>query len=166
MPAEYIYVLSLENNKYYIGKAINVYNRYVKHITGKGAKWTCLYKPIDIICVIKQKYMTDETNFTKLYMKKYGIDNVRGGAYCQVEFEPYQIKILNSEINDLNCDTLFENVYRAQSLESDIFDCNRAKEEKSGQIWTRKDITAVKEMFNDGLSIDIIAQNMGRSVYS
>lgn len=50
---EYIYILKLKNNKYYIGKTLNVENRFHQHINGTGSSWTKKYKPISIIKKLK-----------------------------------------------------------------------------------------------------------------
>ena len=42
----YIYVLLLEENKYYIGKSNNIDNRLESHFNGNGSAWTKKYKPI------------------------------------------------------------------------------------------------------------------------
>ena len=47
-----IYILQLEQGKYYVGKASDVLKRYKDHQNGTGAAWTSLYKPISIINVI------------------------------------------------------------------------------------------------------------------
>ena len=45
----FIYILKLKNNKYYISKTQNVENRYEQHLNGKGSSWTKKYKQISII---------------------------------------------------------------------------------------------------------------------
>jgi predicted GIY-YIG superfamily endonuclease len=80
---EQIYILELINNKYYIGKTNDVMRRYDEHMNNIGSAWTRLYKPIKLIECHSVKTVYDEDNITKDYMKKYGIENVRGGSYCQ-----------------------------------------------------------------------------------
>jgi len=94
---EQIYVLKLESNKWYIGKTTDIKNRYFQHTSGNGSAWTKKYKPIQIYEVKQQVSEHDENNITKDYMKKYGVKNVRGGVYCQVNLPFYQIKILELE---------------------------------------------------------------------
>ena len=76
-----IYVLKLDNNKYYVGKSENVEKRFEQHINGNGSSWTKLHKPISIEKVIENANIFDEDNITKEYMSLHGIDNVRGGSY-------------------------------------------------------------------------------------
>ncbi len=80
----YIYILLLENNKYYIGKTNNPQRRLLEHSNSEGASWTKIYKPIKILNVISDCSNFDEDRYTLEYMSLYGIDNVRGGSFCTV----------------------------------------------------------------------------------
>lgn len=78
-----IYVLKLENNKYYVGRSKNFQKRIDTHFNGKGSAWTIRYKPIDVLKIIPDVDNFDEDKYTLMYMNQYGIDNVRGGSFCQ-----------------------------------------------------------------------------------
>jgi predicted GIY-YIG superfamily endonuclease len=80
-----LYVLQLEDDKWYVGKTDDITKRFEQHSSGKGSAWTKLYKPVKVSETRPITSIHDETNVTKDLMKKYGIDNVRGGAYCQVD---------------------------------------------------------------------------------
>jgi cellular nucleic acid-binding protein len=80
-----LYVLQLHGGKYYIGKTDDVQKRFSQHRSGFGCAWTREYPPLRIEEKRPLNGIHDETNTTIDYMKKYGIDNVRGGAYCQVD---------------------------------------------------------------------------------
>jgi predicted GIY-YIG superfamily endonuclease len=45
----YIYVLKLEQEKYYIGKTNNPQFRLDNHFTSNGSEWTKLYKPVFLL---------------------------------------------------------------------------------------------------------------------
>ena len=66
-----IYVLRLEQDKYYVGKTINVCKRYQLHKNGLGSEWTKLYKPIKIVKVYHDLSPFDEDKITKEYMSRY-----------------------------------------------------------------------------------------------
>ena len=94
-----IYVLALEQGKYYIGKTYKTINeRYAEHCNGYGSGWTKRYKVLALVEAYENCSDYDEDKFTKMYMAKYGIDNVRGGAYCRIYMPCSQIKLLNREI--------------------------------------------------------------------
>lgn len=87
--AEKIYVLKLASGKYYVGKSADVAQRFKQHMSGRGSTWTGLYKPVSIVETRPINSPFDETNVTKEYMKKYGMDNVRGGAYSKTDISEH-----------------------------------------------------------------------------
>lgn len=93
-----IYILLCENNKYYIGKSKDVIMRYQQHLDGEGSSWTKVHKPLKIIKIIENVSPFDEDKYTKEYMAKYGIDNVRGGSYTQENLESSVYETLQNEI--------------------------------------------------------------------
>lgn len=96
---EQIYVLELANNKYYIGKTTDVMKRFNQHKTGNGSVWTKLHRPKKILECRPLINNHDENNITKDYMKKYGVENVRGGAYTQTSLPDTVKSVLNTELN-------------------------------------------------------------------
>ena len=79
-----IYVLKLENEKYYVGITTNLNYRIAQHLNGSGSNWTSLHKPISIVETIFNAARTMENEVTKRYMEQYGKDNVRGGSWNKV----------------------------------------------------------------------------------
>lgn len=116
-----IYVLLLEKKKYYVGKSDNVERRFQEHLNGQhGSAWTHKYKPILIEKVFKNVSVFEEDRITKEYMSKYGIDNVRGGTYVEINLSDEQKDVIQKEIwaaKDLctNCgrDNHFVNICHA-----------------------------------------------------
>jgi hypothetical protein len=96
----YIYILELVNNKYYIGKTSNPKIRISQHISEKGSEWTKLYKPIKLIELIPNCVDFDEDKYTLTYMKTKGIDNVRGGSFSQIYIDESTIKIIKKMLNN------------------------------------------------------------------
>jgi hypothetical protein len=93
-----IYVLRLIRGKYYVGKSSNPYNRIRDHFNKKGSAWTKKYSPIETIRIYNDCCNFDEDKYTKIYMEKYGIENVRGGTFSTINLEPYEIKILEKSL--------------------------------------------------------------------
>jgi predicted GIY-YIG superfamily endonuclease len=93
-----IYILRLEGGKYYVGKSEDVKNRYQQHMNGSGSSWTRKYKPISIEKTIENASPFEEDKITKEYMSKYGIDNVRGGSYVEIELSEFHKEALKMEI--------------------------------------------------------------------
>ena len=93
-----IYVLKLESGKYYIGKSNDIHKRFQQHLNGIGSSWTKKYKPLKIEKIINNTSPFDEDKVTKELMDKYGIDNVRGGSYSNIELSDFQIETIKTEI--------------------------------------------------------------------
>ena len=93
-----IYTLRLEYNKYYIGKTNNPKYRLEDHFVLGGSAWTKKYQPVEIIEIIDNCDDFDEDKYTKKYMKNYGIENVRGGSYVQIELSSEVKKFLEKEL--------------------------------------------------------------------
>ena len=99
----YIYVMQLQNDKYYIGKTSNPHFRFDNHFAHNGSEWTNLHKPIKILELIPNCDDYDEDKYTYKYMDKYGIDNVRGGSYTSTildEITKDQLKKISYSINN------------------------------------------------------------------
>jgi len=93
-----IYILRLKGGKYYIGKSDNPMIRYKEHLDGTGSAWTKLHKPIAIDKIVENASNFDEDKYTKEYMAKYGIHNVRGGTYVTTVLDDFEVETLNREI--------------------------------------------------------------------
>jgi len=92
-----IYILRLESGKYYVGKTDDVPKRYQEHLNGQGSAWTKKYPPVTLIKTVEGSPF-DEDKITKEYMGKYGIENVRGGSYCQIQLSDAHMTTLKMEI--------------------------------------------------------------------
>lgn len=102
-----LYVLKLEGEKYYVGKTSDVKRRFEQHVRGTGAEWTKLHKPVKLLETKKITSEHDENNVTKDLMKKYGMENVRGGAYASAVITEEQEQALRHEIRS-NTDTCYK----------------------------------------------------------
>jgi len=83
----FVYVLQLEQGKYYIGKTNNPQFRLEQHFHSNGSAWTQKYKPLKVIEFIPNCDDYDEDKYTRIYMDKYGIKNVRGGSFVSIELD-------------------------------------------------------------------------------
>lgn len=90
----YIYILKLDSNKYYIGKTNNPNFRIENHFNSNGSEWTRLYKPIQVVKIIPNCDNYDEDKYTKQYMDRYGIENVRGGSFVSINLDQSTKNIL------------------------------------------------------------------------
>jgi len=98
----YIYCLALEKDKYYIGKTNNPQFRVQDHFSNNGTSWTKKYRPIHLIEIIKDCDNYDEDKYTLQYMEKYGINNVRGGSFCEIVLTNSNITTIQQIIKGAN----------------------------------------------------------------
>ena len=98
----FIYILKLQEDKYYIGKTSNPEFRLNSHFNNNGSEWTKLYRPLKLLKVISNCDDYDEDKYTRIYMDKYGIDNVRGGAYTTIKLNQSTKKHLEKISNSTN----------------------------------------------------------------
>lgn len=104
-----IYVLELSDGKYYVGKTTNMTKRYSQHASGTGSRWTQRYPPKRILeqrIVRSAESDFQENMITKLMMRRYGIDNVRGGMYSYIRIPDGIRDVLAQELR-LTSDACF-----------------------------------------------------------
>jgi len=94
----YIYVLECQNKKFYIGKTFNPSFRLQDHFNINGSAWTKKHKPIKLHELKPDQDDEDEDKITIQYMKKHGINNVRGGSFCQIKLNDENSATLNRMI--------------------------------------------------------------------
>lgn len=86
-----VYVLYLEDEKWYVGLTHDVERRFEEHCNGRGAEWTRIHKPIEIVFrwhtpTNKRAEGEDIENKTTIEMMKvFGRENVRGGYYVAID---------------------------------------------------------------------------------
>lgn len=129
---ETLYVLQCEDGTYYVGKSKDVAKRFKEHTSGNGSAWTSVHKPLRIVETRPLRNDHDENNLTKDYMKKYGVENVRGGSYSQITLSHQTKSVLESEIRG-NTDACFkcgEKGHFARDCEEEVvWECDHCDEE-------------------------------------
>ena len=103
----YIYILQLEQGKYFIGGTHNPQFSLHKHFDPTGSEWTVTYPPISVLIMITDCDEYDEDKYVRKYMDQYGIDNVRGGSFCEEVLPESSIAILGKMKN--TCDNICSN---------------------------------------------------------
>ena len=89
-----VYILKLEGGKYYVGKSKDPKRRFEQHKSGaggRGAEWTKLHRPIEILKIIENG---DEDVITIQQMDEHLMDNVRGGSFCNTYLTEAERKVI------------------------------------------------------------------------
>ena len=95
-----LYLLRLQDGRYYIGKSDISIQKLKKQIPRPNIEWTRRYLPLSIIDIRPLVRQFDEDFFVKECMKRYGIPFVRGGSYSDIMLSPNIIASLNLELKN------------------------------------------------------------------
>ena len=152
-----IYILKLEQNKYYVGKTNHINIRLKDHFIGNGSAWTKKYKPMEVIQVIKHCDVYDEDKYTLQYMKMKGIYNVRGGSFTQFTFDTNTVAVLRNMIRGYN-DCCFKCGKRGHFTS----ECPLNKNYTSGQSESESE-SDTSEPWNDFFHSDTSGQSESES---
>ncbi len=93
-----IYILKLEDEKYFVGTTTNSYFTLKSYLNNNKAAWTLKYKPLNLTRFIEDCYDYEEDIVTLNLMKIYGIANVRGGSYVNVNLDKSTLDIIKQKI--------------------------------------------------------------------
>lgn len=95
---EYVYLLELQNGKYYVGRTNNVTRRVQQHNGESDAEWVRLHCFVRLISSQPISSRLEEDLEVKKAMLQYGIDNVRGGTYSTIFLSEQTTAILKQEL--------------------------------------------------------------------
>ena len=155
----YIYILKLQSNKYYIGKTNNPNFRLEEHESGKGSAWTKKYKPIKLMELIKNCDSYDEDKHTLRYMELMGIDNVRGGSFCQLKLTNENRKTIEKMLNGSS-----DKCYKCGKKGHFANQCSDSEEYSDDELDEDFIIEEVEEYFNLN-NIDEGRYELGGKIY-
>jgi len=93
-----VYVLQLSDGKFYVGRTADSESRIRQHFSGYGSAWTRLHPPLEVLEVHSNVPIAEENEITKRYMQQHGWQNVRGGAYSQVDLRKEDLLDKHKEV--------------------------------------------------------------------
>jgi len=86
----FVYIISLENNKYYVFFSIDPHIRIDTFKVPYQLNWLLINKPIRIIEKLPYSNGFSINDYVFDYMKNYGINSTRGGDFSQVVLSKHQ----------------------------------------------------------------------------
>ena len=92
-----VYAILLENEKFFLYPSMKIDKDALILEVQLLEEFVTINKPI---CISESYYIWDIKGvdiYVKKYMMEMGIQNVRGGSYCEVELPEYKIKALENE---------------------------------------------------------------------
>jgi len=109
----YIFVLLLENNRYFIHRSYNEINIDFQIFIEFEIcyEFPKKYKPLQILEIIPEENSFHLDYIVKKYMMKYGIENVRGGSYSETNLSKKQNDILQLELDSASNYEDYKEVY-------------------------------------------------------
>jgi predicted GIY-YIG superfamily endonuclease len=84
---EGVFILSLQDDKFYIGYGLSIDSDIRKHFNGFGCEWTKKYRPIKVLKKIRTRNLDETKKVTIEYINKYGWDNVRGYRWDKIDLK-------------------------------------------------------------------------------
>ncbi len=159
-----------------------------EHRRGKaGSDFTKQYAIINLLFSKELKYYSEENILTFLLMKKFGLNLVRGGSYCNLIYEETKLDEINARINNLdainvNLDFTCEiNITKLETIINATFEIIRNLQasvkytlynydnleiiKNHGKRWCYEDyLEVVNYILNTNLKLEDIALKIGRTL--
>lgn len=96
-----IYALQLMNNKFYVGSTYNIYVT-LKHVFSRKTEkdqWLKLHTPLYVDKVVHGCDPEEEYKYLLKYIRKYGVDNVRGPLFESITYEQESLQEVAEKID-------------------------------------------------------------------
>lgn len=103
-------VFLLENDKYFLYHNQKQNSDKIFIELELSHEYANINRPIEIIDSYDIYNITDIDMYVKEYMLQKGIDNVRGGSYCDVIIPEYKIKAIENEFKLINNDSIKKSI--------------------------------------------------------
>lgn len=101
-----LFIIKCQQEKYYLGLSNSFVSIFFTHYENhNNISWLNIYKPIQIVHIEHFFNFNKLNNSVIYYMFVYGIENVRGGSYTNINLSNQQYIEITQKIQ--NCVNLF-----------------------------------------------------------
>ena len=91
----YVYILRLENNKWYVGQSNYLSRRLAQHFLHHGSYWTRAFTPLAVYAIMRGGVDVEKSQ-TLAMMREHGWNNVRGSDWtmlCDID-RPVELDVV------------------------------------------------------------------------
>ena len=97
-----LFIIKCQQEKYYLGLSNSFVSIFFKHYENhNNVSWLNIYKPIQIVHIEHFFNLNKLNNCVIYYMFVYGIENVRGGSYSNINLSNEQYVEIHDQIEKL-----------------------------------------------------------------
>jgi len=160
-----LYVLALEDGCYYVGQSADPMVRMEAHMQGKGAAWTKAHRPISLLerrpAESKNwKHAEEiENQLTRMMMRKYGWERVRGGYWTHVDEVATRKSLLSHECHaELAVSRPLVPEVEASPVTNDT-----ERPVRANQPWTQAEDELLRKFYAEGHHVQYIASQHART---
>lgn len=133
----YTYLIELNDGKYFIGGTTKILDAFNKNTTSLWVKKygvkhdvpTKILMKSDPVLDALSKGVSFRTIFTIFFMRKYGIENVRGGGYSKIDLDDAARRNINSFLRNMagknDIEELKDAYNKVKSVNNKIFNTHR-----------------------------------------
>jgi len=98
----YMYFISLEEDKMFLYTDFKEENDQIIAKTEQQFEFVQIYKPRKIVLTIEITDFYDIDKYVKQFMHMFGIDNTRGGSYCNTILDIHTLEFIENE-KEITC---------------------------------------------------------------
>jgi hypothetical protein len=150
-----VYVLACANEKYYVGRTIDVIARFNAHKHGFGSMW-CRAHPAKAIVELLSDLPFLELTTTLQYMSKHGIENVRGGPWCSLTLSQADTDMIERFLHS-------EGFARKTTKEIEEPPEEAPEPARKGKPWTPEEDAKLLTSLSQSISLETISASHGRT---
>jgi hypothetical protein len=130
----YLYLIACKTDKYFVYCSTNKTEDEIRFHTKILYDFFTTNEMSHIVKKVNNVELTEVDSYVKKYMYEYGIENVRGGTYCQEELPEYMIQTIQDEINTINYEIVNNENIINEILEDYSYDIKLSKNDLQKKI--------------------------------